>query len=99
MEKIQNVLTSKLKEAFLAAGYDPSYGEVRLSDRPDLCEYEFDHVFVGTYDGDVQVNYEEASEIRWISFEQLKEELAAEPEKFSSWFIICAPKVMAGCEW
>ena len=37
MEKIQNVLTSKLKEAFLAAGYDPSYGEVRLSDRPDLC--------------------------------------------------------------
>ena len=31
MEKIQNVLTSKLKEAFLAAGYDPSYGEVRLS--------------------------------------------------------------------
>ena len=40
MEKIQNVLTSKLKEAFLAAGYDPSYGEVRLSDRPDLCEFQ-----------------------------------------------------------
>jgi len=71
----------------------------RTQFRPDLCEYEFDHVFVGTYDGDVQVNYVEASEIRWISFEQLKEELAAEPEKFSSWFIICAPKVMAGCEW
>ncbi|MBR3279311.1 MAG: arginine--tRNA ligase, partial [Lachnospiraceae bacterium] len=40
MEKIQNVLTAKLKEAFLAAGYDPSYGEVRLSDRPDLCEFQ-----------------------------------------------------------
>ena len=40
MEKIQNVLTSKLKEAFLAAGYDPSYGEARLSDRPDLCEFQ-----------------------------------------------------------
>ena len=40
MEKIQNVLTSKLKEAFQAAGYDPSYGEVRLSDRPDLCEFQ-----------------------------------------------------------
>ena len=70
----------------------------RTQFRPDLCEYEYDHVFVGTYDGEVQVNPEEASEIRWIPFEKLKEELVKEPEKFSSWFIICAPKVMEGCK-
>lgn len=40
MEKIQNILTAKLMAAFDAAGYDPSYGEVRLSDRPDLCEFQ-----------------------------------------------------------
>ena len=63
---------------------------------PDLIEYEYDHVFVGTYGGEVKVNPEEASEIRWVSFEDLKAELGETPERFSSWFIICAPKVM---EW
>ena len=61
---------------------------------PDLIEYEYDHVFAGSYDGEVKVNPEEASEVRWISFDQLGEELVKTPEKFSSWFIICAPKVM-----
>lgn len=67
----------------------------RTQFRPDLIEYEFDHVFVGIYGGEVRVNPEEASEIRWISFDDLKEELVKKPEKFSSWFIICAPKVIA----
>ena len=68
----------------------------RTQFRPDLIEYEYDHVFVGTYDGEVRVNPEEASEIKWISFEELKRELVDTPEKLSSWFIISAPKVMAG---
>ena len=70
----------------------------RTQFRPDLIEYEYDHVFVGSYDGEVNVNPEEASEIRWITFEDLKAELLKSPEKFSSWFIICAPKVMAGLD-
>ena len=70
----------------------------RTQFRPDLIEYEFDHVFVGSYAGDVRVNPEEASEIRWVPFAQLKDELVRTPERFSSWFIICAPKVIAGCE-
>lgn len=70
----------------------------RTQFRPDLIEYEYDHVFVGNYDGEVSVNPEEASEIRWIAFEDLKAELLKSPEKFSSWFIICAPKVMAGLD-
>ena len=60
----------------------------------ELIEYEYDHVFAGSYDGEVSVNPEEASEVRWISFEQLGEELVKTPENFTSWFIICAPKVM-----
>ena len=57
-----------------------------------------DRTFVGNYDGEVSVNPEEASEIRWIAFEDLKAELLKSPEQFSSWFIICAPKVMAGLD-
>ena len=40
MQKIQNILTEKLEAAFVLAGYDGKYGFVRLSDRPDLCEFQ-----------------------------------------------------------
>ena len=66
----------------------------RTQFRPDLIEYEYDHVFAGSYEGEVSVNPEEASEIRWIPLEELGEALEKTPEKFSSWFIISAPEVM-----
>ena len=66
----------------------------RTEFRTDLIEYEYDHVFAGTYDGEITLNPEEASEIRWIAFADLKKELMQTPEKFSSWFLICAPRVM-----
>ncbi len=70
----------------------------RTQFREDLIEYEFDHVFVGHYRGDVRVDPQEASEIRWIALGELKEQLMNTPEMFSSWFLICAPKVIAGME-
>lgn len=66
----------------------------RTQFRTDLTEYEYDHVFAGSYEGEVSVNPEEASEIRWIPLEELEEALEKTPEKFSSWFIISAPEVM-----
>lgn len=33
-------LTHKVQEAFAQAGYDPSYGTVTLSNRPDLCQFQ-----------------------------------------------------------
>ncbi len=40
MKKIQDILTERFGAAFEAAGYDASYGQVALSNRPDLCEYQ-----------------------------------------------------------
>ncbi len=40
MQKIQNILSDIMGEAFEKAGYDAGYGLVRLSDRPDLCEFQ-----------------------------------------------------------
>ena len=70
----------------------------RTQFREDLIEYEFDHVFVGHYSGDVRVDPQEASQIKWIPLGELKEQLMRTPEMFSSWFLICAPKVIAGME-
>ena len=40
MEKILDIITVKMQRAFSAAGYDPSFGRVTVSNRPDLCEYQ-----------------------------------------------------------
>ena len=40
MKSIMEQISGRMKEAFSAAGYDPKYGEVKVSDRPDLCEYQ-----------------------------------------------------------
>ena len=59
-----------------------------------LSEYEFDHVIVGEYGGEVTPDPEEIQEIRWITYEELERELQKHPEQFSAWFLIAAPKVL-----
>jgi len=40
MEKILDIITEKMQAAFVAVGYDASFGRVTVSNRPDLCEYQ-----------------------------------------------------------
>ena len=40
MEKILDIITGKMQQAFADAGYDPAFGRVTVSNRPDLCEYQ-----------------------------------------------------------
>ena len=40
MEKIIDKIEREVRAGFAAAGYDESYGQVKISDRPDLCEYQ-----------------------------------------------------------
>ena len=40
MQKILDIITAKMQQAFTDAGYDASFGRVTVSNRPDLCEYQ-----------------------------------------------------------
>ena len=40
MEKILDIISKKMQQAFADAGYDAAYGRVTVSNRPDLCEYQ-----------------------------------------------------------
>ena len=40
MEKILDIITAKMQQAFADAGYDAAFGRVSVSNRPDLCEYQ-----------------------------------------------------------
>jgi isopentenyl-diphosphate delta-isomerase len=52
-----------------------------------LIEHEFVHVFRGTYEGAMNLNPEEVSEIRWITPEGLLRALQETPESFTAWFV------------
>ncbi len=40
MKKILDIISEKMQAAFSAAGYDPTYGRVTVSNRPDLCQFQ-----------------------------------------------------------
>ena len=40
MKKILDLITAKMEQAFVDAGYEASFGRVTVSNRPDLCEYQ-----------------------------------------------------------
>lgn len=54
----------------------------------NLWEHELDHVFVGNYEGEFNLNKEEVAEVRYISLENLYIELENNPENFTEWFKI-----------
>lgn len=54
----------------------------------NLWEHELDHVFTGNYEGSFVLNNDEVSEVRYISMQQLDEEMNENPENFTEWFKI-----------
>jgi isopentenyl-diphosphate delta-isomerase len=53
-----------------------------------LTEWEFDRVFIGSYDGEVLPNSEEVAGVKWIGQDELKCEIEEHPETFAEWFRI-----------
>ena len=47
MKKLTDYMAEELFSAFEKAGYDPSYGKVGVSNRPDLCEYQCNGAMAG----------------------------------------------------
>ncbi|MDD6326423.1 MAG: arginine--tRNA ligase [Lachnospiraceae bacterium] len=47
MEKILDLISKKVMDAFETCGYEASYGKVGVSNRPDLCEYQCNGAMAG----------------------------------------------------
>jgi isopentenyl-diphosphate delta-isomerase len=50
-----------------------------------LTEHEYDHVYMGTFNGEPLLNLDEAAAWRWVSTFEFERELAEQPEKFTVW--------------
>ncbi|MEO6329318.1 MAG: isopentenyl-diphosphate Delta-isomerase [Ginsengibacter sp.] len=60
-----------------------------------LTEHEFDHVFIGHYDGEIKVNRSEVKDYCFKTTEELESLLQNHPKKFTAWFKIAFPKLEA----
>ncbi|NII23999.1 isopentenyl-diphosphate Delta-isomerase [Pseudoflavitalea sp. X16] len=60
-----------------------------------LTEYEYDHVFVGSWDNDVLPASEEVNDYCYISLEEIAESMASNPQQYTVWFRIIYPRIEA----
>ena len=53
-----------------------------------LTEHEFDHVMMGEYSREPKINADEVADWKWMLLDDIKSEIAQNPEKFTEWFKI-----------
>ena len=58
-----------------------------------LTEHEFDHVFIGNYNGEINFNRAEVQDICFRSIEDIESAMQLNPNKFTAWFLIAFPMV------
>ena len=80
--------TTELKKAF-SFTYKAAFDN-------GLTEHEFDHVFIGTYDGVINFNRNEVYQYKYASIAQIENMLALNPADYTVWFKIAFEKVK---EW
>ena len=46
MKKLLDHITAEVTKAFVEAGYEEKFGRVTLSNRPDLCEFQCNELWL-----------------------------------------------------
>ena len=57
-----------------------------------LTEHELDHVMIGSYNGNPQINTDEVADYKWMRPEDVKNDIAENPDKYTVWFKIIFEK-------
>lgn len=53
-----------------------------------LTEHELDHVMIGFYQGEPKINPEEVAAWKWMLPEDIKKDIAKNPDHYTAWFKI-----------
>lgn len=59
-----------------------------------LTEHEFDHVFAGEYDGEINFNEKEVMDYCYKRTEKIHSSLLTHPQKYTVWFQLTFPKML-----
>lgn len=57
-----------------------------------LTEHELDHVMIGSYTGEPNINPNEVAAYKWMSPEDIKLDIEKQPELYTAWFKIIFEK-------
>jgi len=57
-----------------------------------LTEHELDHVLLGTYNGNPNINPEEVASWKWMLLEDVKADILLQPELYTEWFKVIFDK-------
>lgn len=63
-----------------------------------LVEHEYDHVFIGRFDGEPAPAPSEVSGWRWVDSTILRDDLDARPERYTPWFRLLSSGVWSHTE-
>ena len=53
-----------------------------------LTEHELDHVMVGSFNGQPNINKDEVESYKWMTLEAVKKDIEDKPEIYTAWFKI-----------
>ena len=53
-----------------------------------LTEHEFDHLYIGQYNEEPNINPEEVADWRWVEIDELRNDIEENPELYTEWFKI-----------
>jgi len=86
-EKLEEAVHRRLRQEM---GFDCALKEIfsfiyKVKFGNGLYEHEFDHVFVGSFEGKPAPDPEEADGWKWVSLEELKADIKRSPEKYTYW--------------
>ncbi|HXL56098.1 MAG TPA: isopentenyl-diphosphate Delta-isomerase [Chitinophagaceae bacterium] len=95
-EGTQTAATRRLKEELgfetpLHKVFDFTY---KASFDNGLSEHEFDHVFVGKYNGAIHPNINEVQDYCFKSIEEIESSLQSHPHKYTVWFKLAFPRIL-----
>ena len=96
-EELANAVHRKLRQEF---GFDTDLKETfsfvyKAEDlKSGLTEHEFDHVFVGTFDGVPKPNPKEIDDWKWVTPAVLKLDIANNPERYTPWLRIAFEELL-----
>ncbi len=60
-----------------------------------LTEYEYDHVFIGTYDGPIHPDPLEVQDYSFLTTAQILTSLQQDPDRYTPWFRIAFPRLLS----
>lgn len=94
-EDLQEAIYRRIKEEM---GFTCELKEIfsfvyKVEFEDNLFENEYDHVFIGKYDGEVILNKEEADDFKWVDINYIVNDIKINPEEYTFWFKILISRI------